>query len=328
MGPPKRTLYQILGIARDANPIDVGLAHEMRMAELRRAVPPDPSGTALVQQAYEILSNPARREAYDAQLLTIAERNAAASQAETDLEIGEEAPPKRKLPVVPIAIGAVVGAVALFLALRSPVTPAPAETVQPVAAQPEPPPPPKERNAGEIVADVSTSGGMLLGYAMSGAVQPIGMAMAIDTGTMVTTCHGIAVGAKLVVRVGKEQLPADLTITDETLDLCRLAVAGFTTPPLRVATEEPRAGDRIFLVGANARGEFVATEGSVKALRKVPAGRVIELSIPVSPNGSGGGVFDRYGKLVGIATTPHAHGPGLQVALPATWITQMRSRTK
>jgi serine protease Do len=324
MAPPKKTLYQILGVPRDANPVDIGLAHEMRSAELERRVPPDPSAAALVQQAFEILSNPARRAVYDAQLVTAAEKSAAAEQATPDLEIGEEEAPARKLPVIPIAIGLVVVIVAAYFVMRPAPAPKPEAVAE--APKPAPPPAPKTREASEIIADVATSAGQLLSYSMSGSAEPIGMALGTELGTMVTTCHGIPAGGKLVVRVGKEQHPADLAITDETFDLCRLSLPGFTTPPLKVATDEPRAGDKIFEVAFNAKGELAATEGTIKALKSTPNGIVLEISTPIAGNASGAGIFDRYGKLVGIGTTPHAYGAGLQVALPAAWLGRMRSR--
>ena len=330
MAPPKKTLYQILGVGRDANPVDIGLAHEMRMAELDRKVPPDPSASALVQQAFEILSNPKRREAYDAQLVTAAEKAAAEQQAGApDLEIGEEEPPKRKLPVVPIAIGAAIAVAVLYVTLRpheAPRAPAPEPVAE--APKPAPPPPPKERTAPEILGNATTSTGQLMVYSMSGAATPIGMATGVDTGTMVTTCHAIPAGGKLVVRVGKEQHPADLTITDEALDLCRLALPGFTTPPVGVAAEDPKAGDKVYTLGLDAKGGLAVSEGTVKAVRKARAGNLLEISTPVAASGSGAGVFDAYGKLVGIATAPHDQGANLHIAIPATAIAQMRSRTK
>ena len=329
MATGKKTLYQILGIARDANALDIGLGYEKRMAQMQRMVPPDPSSTALVQQAYEILSNPARREAYDAQLVTAAERKAAAEQAVPDLEIGDEEPPKKKLPVgAAVAIGVVVLAAILFFALRPGDSPKPAP--DPVAerpAPPPPPPPPKSRGASEVLAEAGLAGGPLSSYSMSGSKEKLGVAIAIEPGTMVTTCHAIPAGGKLVVRVGKDQLPADLTITDETLDLCRLSVTGFTAPPVKISSDEVKTGDKVVMVGVNAKGELAATEGMVKGTRSAPSGNVLELSIPVGTASSGAGVFDQYGRLIGIATAPHAYGAGVNVALPAAWLTQMRSRS-
>src|SRR5471030_1217161 len=90
MAVQKKNLYEILGIAQDANSIDIGLAYQRRTAELQRAVPPDPGAQSFVHQAHEILSNPQRRAAYDASLVTAAEKAAAAEQ-ETDLVLeGDE----------------------------------------------------------------------------------------------------------------------------------------------------------------------------------------------------------------------------------------------
>jgi hypothetical protein len=322
MAQPKKTLYEILGVPRDADALDIKLAHERRSTEMRRAVPPDPSGEAMVQQAFEVLSNEKRRAAYDAQLLTAAERSAASEQATTDLEIGEEEPAKRKLPILPIVGVAIVCAVIAFFVFRSAPEPKPEKLV--AASKPVAPPPPQPRTSLEVLGASATSVGRVMVYSMSGGATPIGLAASTEPATMVTTCHAIPAGGKLVVSVGKDQFPADLTITDETLDLCRLSVPGFTTPPLKLSTEEPKAGDKIFLFALDAKGELVAAEGTVKSLR----GSLIEITTPVASNSTGGAVFDRYGALLGIATAAHNQGPNVHIAIPATAIAQMRSRTK
>ena len=332
MAPAKKTLYEILGVPADAGAEDIVHAHERRVLEMRRASNPDPNGVALVQQAFEVLSNPARRAAYDTSLVTAAERSAAAQQATTDLEIEPDVgdPDRaRRMRLMGMIGGMALILVALFFVFRPRApAPPPAPPPEPVAEAPKPPPPPppKTRTASEVLADASTSGGQLMSYSMSGAATPLGMAMETEPGQVVTTCHGIPAGTKLVVKVGKEVLPADLAITDEELDLCRLAVAGFTTPPLKLAAEDAKAGDAVFVVGANAKGELAATEGKVNQVRATPRGPVLELSVPIAPTASGGGVFNQYGQLVGIATTPHAFGAGLNIALPVSWIAQMRSR--
>jgi hypothetical protein len=322
MAQSKKTLYEILGVERDANELDIGLAHQRRVKEMQRTVPPDPSKEALVQQAFEVLSNEKRRAAYDAQLLTAAERSAAAEQSTTDLEIGEDEEPKRKLPIVPIAAAAVAAAIALFFVFKPAEAPKPEKIV--VASKPAPPPPPKARSALEVLGSTATSIGRVLVYSMSGSATPIGLAVSTEPATMITTCHAIPVGGKLVVNVGKDQFPADLTITDEALDLCRLSVQGFSTPPLKLATEEPKAGDKFYMVSQDGKGELTAAEGTIKGMR----GAFVELSTPVPATGTGAGVFDQYGALVGIATAQHNQPASLHLAIPATALSQMRSRTK
>lgn len=329
MAHSKKTLYEILGVPHDANEIDLGLAYEKRTAEMQRAVPPDPSAESLLHEAYEVLNNPRRRAAYDASLVTAAERAAAAEQAEPDLMVQDEPADKPRMLRWAAAAGAAIVVFAiLYLALRPERLPDSQARPEPVAQAPKPPPPepPKALAGVDILKKATTSGGRLVSVEMSGRSTPIGMALSVEPNAMITTCHGIQAGRKLVVLVGAQTVAADPSITDETLGLCKLAVAGLEAPPIAVATTEPKAGDRIFAVGMNAAGEFAATEGTIKRLVDSPHGKVLELSVPVAATASGGGVFDTYGRLVGIAVTPHKYGANLHIALPASWLSQIRSR--
>jgi len=324
MAQPKKTLYDILQVPRDATEADIDLAYERQKAVLERAAPPDPNAQGLLHEAHQVLKNPKRRAAYDASLVTAEERSAAAQQA-PDLVLEPDAPSRApKVPWIAIAIAAVVGLVVLFFVMRPAQTPSPPKPQAAVEPPKAEPPAPKTKTGAEILADASTSGGQLLSYSMSGQAIPIGIALSTEPGTMITTCHGIPAGAKLVVRVGTAAYPADLLITDETLDLCKLQIANFGTPPVKVAADSPKAGDKIYAVGVNSNGEPAVTEGTVKQLLDTTEGRVIELSMPVGQYSSGGGVFDAFGRLIGISS--YQHRSGLSIALPVSNIAQMRSR--
>jgi S1-C subfamily serine protease len=330
MANPKKTLYQILGVSPDASAIDIGLAHEKKAAEAARAMPPDPSAVALVQQAYEILSNQHRRAAYDSSLVTATEKLAAQQQApdlELEPEETEDDDRSRKMRLLAMVGVMALVLVALFFVFRPrPVVAPPPEAVA-EAPKPVPPPPPRPRTGAEILYDFNTSGGPILSYSMSGSATPVGVGLEVELGQMITTCHALPAGEKLVVRVAGRMQAAELTIVDEELDLCRLLVPGFTTPPLKVATEDAKAGDKIYSIAPNAKGEFAATEGTIKQVRTTPLGKVLEVSMPIAANGSGGGIFNEMGQLVGIATAPHKFGAGLNIAVPVSWIAQMRSRS-
>ncbi len=329
MAQGKRTLYEILEVPADAAPEDIARAHEHKAEKLKRATTFDPNAAALLKQAHEVLSNPDRRAAYDASITAAAERAAAREQV-TDFDISEESDAEdraRKLRLMGMVGGMALILIVLFFVFRPHGRPPPPPEPVAEAPKPEPPPPPKLRTGAEVLAEASTSTGRVLSYSMSGAATPLGMAIEIETGQMITTCHGIPAGGKLVVRVGKESMPAELTITDEMLDLCRLLVPGFTTPPLRLAAEDPKAGEKVYVVGMNDKGEMAATEGKVNQVRRTPSGPVLELSVPIAATASGGGVFNDRGHLVGVATTAPLAGPGVGAALPVSWIGEMRSRS-
>jgi serine protease Do len=325
----KKSLYEILGVEPDANEMDISLAHQRRTYELKRIAQPDPNALGLVQQAFEILSNPKRRAAYDESLVTRSEQAAAAGQA-TDLvvEEGDEDDVRRKWLVPAIAL-AVVVVVAAFFVLRSGSSrekAAPAPVAE--APKPTPPPPPQPLRAEQILPTAMRASGLLLSYGMSGNAVPLGIAFSLDPGTVVTTCHGMAAGSKLVFRQGAETMSAELTVVDEDLDLCKLAVPGLAAKPLTVASEEPKAGDKVFVLGVNAKGDFALTEGIVKQVRAAGENRVVELSTPIAPTGSGGAVLDAFGKVIGVATTPHGFGPGVNAAISSASLPQMRSRER
>lgn len=331
MASQKKTLYDILGVSRDANSIDIGLAHDQRRAELQRALPQDPSALALLHEAFEVLANPQRRAAYDSALVTASEKAAALEQAkEPDLvlDAAQDEAVRRKIPPVGIGAGVAVVLILIFLALhRSPAPPA-APAAEPVAEAPKPEPPPPPKSAQDILTRARASVGRLQGIEMSGHRVPVGLAVAVEPGAMITTCHGIPAGSELVVMVAGESHSATLTMTDEVLDLCRISVAGFEGKPLVLAAAEPKAGDKIYALGANANGDFALTEGTVKQLLPEARGKLVEISMPVAPNASGGAIFDAEGNVLAIATTTQGHGAGLGVALPASWIGRMRSRER
>ena len=328
MAGRKKSLYEILGIARDASPADIDLAYENRRKALEEGGGIDPAEKTLLREAHAVLRDPQRRAAYDATLTTADEREAAvaaAAKEAPDLAIEEEAP-ARKLPWVPIILGLLVVLVVGWFVTRpkAPPAPPPAEPMAGTEPAAPAPPPPSKKSGPEILADASTSGGQVLSYSMSGSAIPIGLAISTEPGMMVTTCHGIPAGAKLVVRVQGTSYPADLVLTDEVLDLCKLQLATFTTPPVKLASADPKAGDAIWAVGADQAGNMAATAGTVKSILDTTDGKLIELSMPVGQFSSGGPVYNEVGRLVGISMFQHRSG--LSIAYPVSWLAQMRSR--
>ena len=328
MPAPKQTLYEILGLPNDADDQDIGLAYQKRNYELARMTPHDPSAEAYVRQAYEVLSNPARRAAYDASLTTASERAAVAGQA-PDLVIEDDEAPRGR-PWLPLGVAAAAILILVIFALRMGRSPDPPKApVAPVAEAPKPAPPPppaQPLGAESILRAALLSAGRVMSYEMSGRAVPLGLAVAIEPGAMLTTCHAIPASSQLVVRHGADALSANLSVTDEVLDLCRLTVTGLNARAVEVAADEPKAGDKIFTLGVNAAGEYALTEGTVTQTRMAQSVKLLEVSMPIAPGASGGPVFDTFGRLVGIATTPHRHGANLNVAISSAWISQMRTR--
>ena len=328
----KKSLYEILGVDPDANEMDIGLAFQRKTFELKReAQGGDSNDLALVQQAHEILSNAKRRAAYDASRVTAAEKAAAVEQGSPDLVVDgdDEEGPSRPKWMFP-ALGAVALLVVVGYFVTRAKAPPPAEKAEPVAEapKPQPPPPPTPMTAGQMLPAAARASGQIMSYSMSGAAVPVGVATSLDPGTVVTTCHGLTAGTKPVFQQGAVTISAELQIVDELLDLCRLSIVGSEAKTLALAQDEPKAGDKVFALGPDSKGALVLTEGTVKGVRSVPNGKILELSMPIADNASGGPVLDTFGRVVGIATAPHKFGPGVNAAIASSSIPEMRSRAR
>ncbi len=337
----KRTLYDILGVPRDAGAIDIGLAYRARSAALQNSPNADPNEINLVHEAYHVLCMPGERAAYDAKLLTMAEREAAKAMSHADLALEpepEEVPAWKKKPV--LAGLAILVVLLGWFVLRP--APKPAAPAAKIVAQRELRPaneggsaqlanaiaaPTVEKSGEQLFAELSRSTARITVHDVSGRTVGLGSGVVIGTGQVVTNCHVATAGGTLAVKVGGEQFSASVEVADEEFDLCRLSVSGLTAPAVPIGSiDSLRTGQKVYAIGAPQGLELTISDGIVSAFREMPQGRIIQTTAPISPGSSGGPLFDAYGRLVGIMTFQHRSGQNLNFAVPADWIGQVRSR--
>ncbi|MBL0143476.1 MAG: trypsin-like peptidase domain-containing protein [Betaproteobacteria bacterium] len=335
----KRTLYDILGVDKEANAIDIHIAYKTRTEALQRDAGADPNEVNLVHEAYHVLCMPNERAAYDAKLITMAEKAAARQAAlSPDLILEPEEPeagPVWKNKFV-LTGGALLLALLAFWLARSPPKPQAAIVAQkqlrPEASVqvPQAPVVPvlMPRNAEELFGELSRSTARITVHDVSGRAVGLGSGVVIGVGSVITNCHVATAGGSLTVKVGSEQFSASIEIADEEYDLCRLSVTGLTAPAVTIGTAESlKTGQKVFAIGAPQGLDLTISDGIVSGMRDLPQGRVIQTTAPISPGSSGGPLFDVYGRLVGIMTFQHRTGQNLNFAVPADWIANIRSRS-
>lgn len=285
----KQTLYDVLRLPRDASQGDIVRTYRRLSAEMEKeSSAPNPRRATLVREAYEVLSDPQKREAYDKSL------------RDPKFLGASDAPPSRSRWILLAAVIAVgLAAAWYFIAGR--------ESGEPLG-----------RGAGKSLQEVQTAVSVAVGRVnrieMSGARSALGTAVAVEDGVMLAPCQGIAPGVQVVVRIPPRDIPAQLRTADEASGLCKLSMSGGASWPLPMTGLAPNVGDRIYAVNLNAQGEAVVSAGEVRKVTPGAIGRIIESTARAGTPIDGAPLLDVDGRVVAIALK------GQHTTLPAAWI--------
>jgi hypothetical protein len=138
-----------------------------------------------------------------------------------------------------------------------------------------------------------------------------------ESNLIVTNTHVIDDGVAFRVRQGEKTWPARLGHVSLRADLCRLLVEGLNAVGVELRPmSSVTVGERAYTVGAPEGLELTISEGLVSGLRNLDGEQVIQTSAAISHGSSGGGLFDRDGRLIGITTFSYYKGQNLNFALP------------
>ena len=175
------------------------------------------------------------------------------------------------------------------------------------------------------------------------ATNPVGREIRRGSGVVVsenhvaTDCHLVSGTGRIDVRRAADaqgpkppRMLASLTAW-EPRGLCLLFVAGLSDPPSASPVPIGRArdaaiGDEVFAIGAADGTDLSLSRGMVSRLRpgdEENAAPVIHTDAPVVPGFSGGGLFDRHGRLIGILKSTPSGSGGFSPAIPAEWVREL-----
>lgn len=157
-----------------------------------------------------------------------------------------------------------------------------------------------------------------------GVVEGQGSGVVVAREQVVTNCHVIENAAAIRVFVGDTGLDARWLRQKAAMDLCLLQVAGLKAPPasLRTGGALP-VGAPLYAVG-NPLGFGLAVSAGMMASaeQKEPYPYLLSTA-PQSPGSSGGGVFDREGRLVGITRAILGTGQNLNMAVSVSGVASL-----
>ena len=161
-----------------------------------------------------------------------------------------------------------------------------------------------------------------------GKVKVQGSGVLLPSGKIATNCHVVEGGASYLVGRGKELVRATLYAEDGDNDICLLDAKGITGEPVQLGKAAGlRVGDPVYAVGAPRGLELSLSDGIVAQLWGGPP-PLIQTTAAISPGSSGGGLFDREGRFVGLTTFYLEGGQNLNFAIPVECIGEVKPGRK
>lgn len=183
------------------------------------------------------------------------------------------------------------------------------------------------KSASDIFQTASPSIVIVLALDTSGKERSLGSGVIISKNLVITNCHVISNASRIYVKVRGKVHQAKLRHSDPDRDVCSVTVNELNGNPITFGkTSHIKVGERVYTIGTPKGLELTLSEGIISSLRKVQGGQYIQITAPISPGSSGGGLFDENGKLIGLPTFYLKDGQQLNFALPVEWIEELPAR--
>lgn len=185
--------------------------------------------------------------------------------------------------------------------------------------------------AGAIAADeaapaftpaelLSLSASVLMIEAMNDSSYSIGSGVAVAGDKVITNCHVTRDASVIHVLRGGTRWRVEAQAAAPALDLCMLRVPQLQAEPVvRGSADRLSVGEPLAALGYP-RGVMRARLGTVFALYPHAGSVVIRTTTGFTSGASGGGLFDRDRRLVGILTFTLRDSESHYFAAPVEWI--------
>ncbi len=157
----------------------------------------------------------------------------------------------------------------------------------------------------------------------------LGSGVVLPGGDVATNCHVIDKAVGIMVYQSERGYHAVPRYIDYDRDVCSLSVPDMKAPAISIgSTKTLKVGSRVYAIGTPKGLTLTLSEGIISSLRSVEGGHYLQITAPISPGSSGGGLFDEEGRLVGLTTFYMADGQQLNFAVPVEWIGELAKRNK
>jgi S1-C subfamily serine protease len=152
----------------------------------------------------------------------------------------------------------------------------------------------------------------------------VGTGVAVGPGVIATACHVTARATTIRVVNNGERMQVSTQRAQVGRDLCLLDVPGATqVPAVELRSTPLKPGEELVALGYILGAAPRVSNGTVLRLHPHDGAQVIQSTTPFTSGASGGGLFDREHRLVGVMTFKFRSGIDNQFSLPVDWIREM-----
>jgi hypothetical protein len=149
----------------------------------------------------------------------------------------------------------------------------------------------------------------------------LGSGVVIAKERVITNCHVTRNASSISVEQAGSRWMVQAQSVDAERDLCILQVPGLPSAPVPLGRAASlREGQELAALGYTGGPALQISGGSVVALHHWGGNFVIQCTNGFTSGASGGGLFDREGRLVGILTFRLPGGRTHYYAVPAEWL--------
>jgi len=148
-------------------------------------------------------------------------------------------------------------------------------------------------------------------------IKGAGSGVVVSPSLILTNHHVVEGASQIDVYLSNQRYQASVFKSDASKDACVLRVNSSQLQAVEGGRlfEELQIGERVYALG-NPKGlERTFSDGIISGKRIFEGQKIIQITAPIAPGSSGGGLFDGDGRLIGITTSGLEEG-NLNFAIP------------
>ena len=148
----------------------------------------------------------------------------------------------------------------------------------------------------------------------------LGTGVTVAPGRVVTSCHVTRSAETITVMRGGLRFRAVKQFADVEHDACLLTVPRLDALPAEIgAASALTPGQQVSALGFEGGVGLQVRVGKITAMHLHDGNRVLRTSTPFTSGASGGGLFDKTGKLIGLLTFHQRGTDGTYFSIPVEW---------